>query len=321
MSRVLLCFPAQAALGRSMAPRLRARCAEVAWRRFPDGESLVAVDEDLHGADVALVASLHHPDAIALPLRFAAETAREFGARSIGLVAPYLGYLRQDARFHPGEAVSAPLFARFLEGSFDWVATVDPHVHRIGALGQLFGIPACNVGAAPAIAAWIRANVPDAIVIGPDGESRQWVDEVARLAGVPGQVLEKVRRGDRDVEVTLPDAAMARGRTPVLVDDIVSTGHTMLATLAHLRSLGLAPATCVATHAVFADDACEQLLAAGATRVVSTDTIPHETNAIGIGALLAAGAGALFGDADSGADGDAAANAAQWFDDGEPAPG
>ncbi len=299
MSRVLLCFPAQAALGRSLAPQLRARFSDVAWRRFPDGESLVAVDEDLREADVALLASLHHPDQIALPLRFAAETARQFGARSIGLIAPYLGYLRQDTRFHPGEAISAPLFARFLEGSFDWLVTVDPHLHRITTLRDLFTIPVSNVAAAPAIADWIRANVPDAVVIGPDSESRQWVQEVARIAGVPGMVLEKVRHGDRDVEVTLPDAAMARGRTPVLVDDIVSTGHTMLATIAHLRVLGLPAATCLATHAVFAEGACEQLLAAGAARVVSTDTIPHATNAIALGALLAAGAEELFNDADT----------------------
>lgn len=296
MTRVVLCFPAQAGMGSLIAGPLQARCGEVSWRHFPDGESLVAIDEDLREADVALVASLHHPDSIALPLRFAAETARELGARSIGLIAPYLGYLRQDTRFHPGEAVSASLFARFLENSFDWLVTVDPHLHRVPALGELFSIPACNVAAAPAIADWIRASVPDAVLIGPDGESRQWVERVASLAGVPWQVLEKVRRGDREVQVSLPDAASARGRTPVLLDDMVSTGQTMLATLSHLRSLDLPPAICLATHAVFSDGAWEQLLAAGAVRVISTDTIPHPTNAIGIGTLLAAGAQGLFGE-------------------------
>jgi ribose-phosphate pyrophosphokinase len=320
MSRVLLCFPAQAALGRALAPRLRARCHDIAWRHFPDGESLVALPEDLRDADVAVLASLHHPDAMALPLRFAAETAREFGARCIGLVAPYLGYLRQDTRFHPGEAVSAPLFARFLEGSFDWLATVDPHLHRLPTLEAVFAIPTANIAAAPAIAAWIRAQVPDAVVIGPDAESWQWVDEVARLAGVPGQVLNKVRRGDRDVEVSLPDAAAVRGRTPVLVDDIVSTGHTLLAALAHLRALGMPPATCLATHAVFAEGACEQLLGAGAARVVSTGTIPHPTNAIAIDGLLAAGVEGLFGPADDEPDGDAAASTGEWFDADEPSP-
>lgn len=319
MSRVLLCFPAHARLGRSLASLVHAPYCEVAWRHFPDGESLVSIPDDLRDADVAILATLHQPDAIAMPLRFAAETAREFGARSVGLVAPYLAYLRQDARFQPGEAVSGPLFARFLESSFDWLVTVDPHLHRIAALSDVFAIPARNVAAAPALAAWIRTHLPDAIVIGPDSESRQWVDEVARLAGVRGQVLAKIRHGDREVEVTLPDADAARGRTPVLVDDIVSTGRTMLATLTHLRALGLPPATCMATHAVFGDDVCEQLLAAGAARVISTDTIPHSTNAIDIAPLLAMAAEDLFGTTD-GADNAASASAAERSGTGESSP-
>ncbi|MES2859598.1 MAG: ribose-phosphate diphosphokinase [Pseudomonadota bacterium] len=318
MRRVLLCFPGQAVLGKTLADQLDARLCAVAWRHFPDGESLVAIDEDLHEADVAIVASLHQADAIALPLRFAAETARAYGARSIGLVAPYLGYMRQDTRFHPGEAVSAPLFARFLESSFDWLVTVDPHLHRVRALGDLFSIPVGNVAAAPAIATWLRANAPNAVLIGPDIESRQWVEKVASLVGVPAQVLQKVRRTDRDVEVTLPDAADIQGRTPVLLDDIVSTGQTLLATLSHLQSLGLAAPICVATHAVFADDACTLLLNAGAARVVSTDTIPHPTNAIGVGALLAAGADELFGKTAKVARGDEASEAYEWFGDQEP---
>src|SRR3546814_9724361 len=97
--------------------------APVAWRHFPDGESLVTLDDALDGADVAILASLRNADAMALPLRFAARAAREFGARSVGLIAPYLGYMRQDTRFHPGEAVSTPLFAQFLEEALDRKST------------------------------------------------------------------------------------------------------------------------------------------------------------------------------------------------------
>lgn len=320
MTRVLLSFPGQVQLGRTLAPALEARHAEVAWHRFPDGESLVTVDPDLRDADVAILASLDHPDAIAMALRFAAETAREFGARSIGLVAPYLAYMRQDTRFHPGEAVSAPLFARFLEGSFDWLVTVDPHLHRIASLGGLFAIPARNAAAAPAIAAWIRREVADAVVVGPDAESRQWVDDIARRAGVPGIVLSKVRRGDRDVEVSAPDAAAARGRTPVLVDDIVSSGHTMAAAIAQLRALGLPPPVVLATHAIFAEGARELLLDAGAQRVVSTDTVPHPTNAIAIAPVLAAAANRMFEHAGTDLDAEAPYDAERWFDEDEPPP-
>lgn len=294
MKRILLSFPLQQPFAEGMASSLQARIGRLDWRRFPDGESLVAIDEDLAGASVAVVASLHHPDEMALALYFAAATAREFGAHKVGLIAPYLGYMRQDKRFHPGEAVSAPLFARFLEQKFDWLVTADPHLHRNPKLSTLYRMPARAVATAPAVADWIRDNVPGAIVIGPDSESEQWVADIARRAGVPHQVLKKIRHGDRDVEVSLPDAAAARGRTPVIVDDIVSSGRTVIETLGHLKRLGLPPAICVAIHAVFAGDAYQQLLTAGAARVVSTDSITHASNAIAIAALLAHASADLF---------------------------
>jgi len=288
VNRVILAFPELQSQGTQLASLLRARVAPVGWRRFPDGESLVTIEPNLGGADVMVLAALRSPDNAALALRFAAETAREFGAHSVGLVAPYLPYMRQDKRFHSGEAVSAPLFARFLEQSFNWLVTVDPHLHRNPSLDVLFTIPTRNVAAAPAMADWLQANVPDAILIGPDSESAQWVGDIAARARVPYQVLTKIRDGDRAVHVSLPDPVAARGRTPVVVDDIVSSGHTMIETLKHLSALGLAPATCLVTHAVFAEDAYDRMLVAGAQRVVSTDTISHPVcNAISMTPLLA----------------------------------
>lgn len=287
MNRVLLPFPSQRALAEAMASQIGARIGRLDWRRFPDGESLVTIDEALSDADVAIVASLHHPDELALALRFAAATAREFGARSVGLIAPYLAYMRQDKRFQPGEAVSAPLFAAFLGESFDWLVTADPHLHRNPDLSSLYRIPVERVATAPLVADWIHDNVSDAILIGPDSESGQWVSDIARRAGMPYQVLNKIRHGDRDVEVSLPDMASARGRTPVVVDDIVSSGRTAIETLGHLKRLGLPPAVLVAIHAVFAEDAYQQVLAAGVVRVVSTDSINHPSNTISIAALLA----------------------------------
>ncbi|MFD2854944.1 hypothetical protein ACFSZS_09350 [Seohaeicola zhoushanensis] len=112
--------------------------------------------------------------------------------------------MRQDRRFAPGQAISAPLFARFLGESFDWLITVDPHLHRIKSLNEVFSVPAIRVATAPLIADWIASEVPDAVLIGPDNESRQWVAEVAAMARRPFEVLDKQRSGDRSVEVTLP---------------------------------------------------------------------------------------------------------------------
>jgi ribose-phosphate pyrophosphokinase len=143
------------------------------------------------------------------------------------------------------------------------------------------------VHAAPLISDWIKANVTDPLIVGPDSESEQWVAAVASDAHAPYSVLDKVRRGDRDVEIRLKDLEQWRGRTPVLVDDIISTGRTMIEAVRLLTSQGWPAPVCVAVHGLFADDA-DVLLARAGARVVTTNTVPHETNAIDIGKALAA---------------------------------
>lgn len=110
--------------------------------------------------------------------------------------------------------------------------------------------------------------------------------DVAARAGCPYIVLEKNRRGDRTVEISVPDVERWRDRCPILVDDIISTAHTMIATVHHLRTIGLPAPVCLGVHAVFADDAVAKLRAAGVDRIVTTDTIPHETNGMDISSLL-----------------------------------
>lgn len=287
MPSVLLPFPDDMRLAAAVATQVGARLGRLEWHHFPDGESLITMDEDIADADVVLFVSLKQPDQKALPLRFAAQTARQLGARSVGLVAPYLAYMRQDTRFHAGESISAPVFARFLEESVDWLVTVDPHLHRIASLGSIFRIPATAISSAPSLADWIRREVSRPLLIGPDSESAQWVAEVARDAHAPYEVLHKVRRGDRDVEVSLPNAEHLRGYTPVLVDDIVSSGATLVKTLEHLGKIGMPPAVCVVIHPIFAGDSWACLQSAGAGRTVSTDSIAHPSNGISLATPIA----------------------------------
>lgn len=285
-----LAFPGMEDLARAMANAVGGKVDDIEVHRFPDGESLVKLPEDCREADVALVATLHDPDPLALPLRFAAATARELGVRRVGLVAPYLAYMRQDRRFAPGQAVSAPLFARFIEESFDWLVTADPHLHRIGALAEIFAIPTQCVETAPLIAQWVRDNVPDAVLLGPDSESRQWVGMVAGLAGRPFEVLDKVRSGDRDVVVSVPQSEALHSGTPVILDDIASSGRTMIGAIERLKLAGTAAPVCVVIHAIFAGSAHDDILSAGAARIVSTDSIPHPSNAIQLASSLAGSA-------------------------------
>lgn len=259
----------------------------ITQRRFPDGETYVRVETPVRGRDVAIVCTLDRPDDKVLPLFFLAATVRDLGAASVGLLAPYLAYMRQDRRFTEGEGITSTYFASLLSRSFDWLVTVDPHLHRRGTLGEVYSIPTEVVHAAPRVAEWIRSNVRRPLLVGPDSESAQWIGAVAEAAGVPSIVLEKVRRGDRDVEISVPDVAQWRDHTPVLVDDIISTARTMIETVRHLGRAGLAPPVCVGVHAVFAPAASDGLRAAGAATIVTCNTIPHASNLIDVSGDLA----------------------------------
>ena len=286
MTRSVIGLPGNEALTAGFARDLGAELGSAELRRFPDGETYARIRSECAGRDVVLAATLHEPDNLLLPLVFLADAAREMGAARVGLVAPYLAYMRQDARFQPGEAVTSRSFARLISSSFDWLVTVDPHLHRYRSLGELYTIPARVVHAAPLVAAWISDNVSDALLVGPDAESEQWVADVASRAGAPCVVLTKTRHGDHDVEVSLPDVDRWRGRTPVLVDDIISTARTMIATVGHLLRAGMKPPVCIGVHAVFAGHAFEELKVAGAGCVVTCDTVPHPTNGISVAADL-----------------------------------
>jgi ribose-phosphate pyrophosphokinase len=287
MTPIVLPLPGNEVLGQSLAKQLGAEVGSVEVRRFPDGESYVRIETALANRDVVLVRTLDRPDIKFIPLSFAAATARDLGACRVGLVSPYLPYMRQDKRFRLGEALSSACFAAMLGERVDWLVTVDPHLHRRSSLGEIFSIPTAVAHAAPLLSAWVRENVADAILIGPDSESAQWVASVAEGAGVPYTVLEKIRRGDREVEISIPDLERGNGRTPVLVDDIISTGQTMIEAIRRLKVTGQGAPVCIGVHAVFAEDACAGLRAAGARAIVTCNTIMHESNAIDVSAITA----------------------------------
>jgi ribose-phosphate pyrophosphokinase len=286
---IVLPMPGCERLGR-LARELHGATGAVEVHRFPDGEVRVRLTGTVAGEDVVLVAGLDRPDDKVLPLLFAAATARDLGATSVGLVAPYLPYLRQDRRFQAGEGISARYFARLLSQAVDWLVTVDPHLHRIGTLAELFSVPAEAVHAAPLLAGWIRRHVEQPLVLGPDAESIQWAASIAHLVDAPHAVFGKRRAGDRSVEITLPDLAAHAGRRPVLVDDLASTGGTMAAAVRALRSAGWPAPVCLAVHAIFAGGAHDALRDAGAAAIVTCKTIAHPTNGIDVQGLLADGA-------------------------------
>jgi ribose-phosphate pyrophosphokinase len=282
---VLHAFPDSLPLARALGAALGRAVAEVEVHRFPDGESRVRVRARA-GEPAALVRSLHDPNAKLVEVLLAADALRRAGAGPLTLVAPYLGYMRQDAVFAPGEAVSQRVVGRVLGEAFERVLCVEAHLHRVQALAEVFPCDAESLPAAPALAEWLRgAGAP--LLVGPDEESEPWVAALARRAGLAACAARKRRRGDREVEIALPP--LARGvEHAVMVDDIVSTGATLAALARALAAAGAAKLEALAVHAVFAPGAEGALAAAGVARVATTDTIPHPTNRIAVAPLLAA---------------------------------
>ena len=287
METILFSLPGNEELTALMAKQMNAEVGRAILRKFPDGESYTRILSKVEGKCVVLVCTLHEPDEKLLPLYFLSHTAKALGAKCTCLVAPYLAYMRQDTIFQEGEGVSAAFFGKLVSGFADSMVTVDPHLHRITSLGKVYTIPNKVIPAADNISKWITEHIQDPVLIGPDSESEQWVSEVAKNAGAPFTVLQKIRHGDRDVEVSVPEIDTYRDATPILVDDIISTARTMIETVGHLKNAGMKPPVCIGVHAVFSGNAYGDLLAAGVGNVVTCNTIPHPSNAIDLSGILA----------------------------------
>ena len=269
-------------LARIMQKKGHYDLGKISSHQFPDEETVIKIDSNVRDRSIIFIAGLDRPNIKCLPLLFAAETARSLGAAKIVLIAPYLAYMRQDKIFEPGQGITSIYFSKLISHYFDGLITIDPHLHRWHALSEIYDIPTHVLHATDNIAHWIQNHIKKPILIGPDAESLQWVMNIAKKINVPYLVLEKNRTGDSQVEVSIPNIEQYCDFTPVLIDDIISTGMTMLDTIKHLKVLNMPLPICIGVHAVFAGDAYQTLLASGVDKIITCNTIPHVSNGIDI---------------------------------------
>lgn len=277
----LLCFDDEQTIAQAVAAAAGLALAVIKRHRFPDGELRLRLPESLPPR-VVFWRGLHQPNEKLVEILLVARTAHQLGAVHLTLVAPYLAYMRQDIAFNPGEAVSQRVIGRFLAGLFDAVITVDPHLHRVATLEEAIPVKdAIVLSGAPLLADHIATQRPDVLLIGPDEESLQWVAQAAARHGWAHGVCRKLRHGDRQVDIELPDLPFA-GRAVVLMDDVASSGHTLAQAARLLKAAGAASVDVAVTHALFADGAVRLIREAGAGQIWSTDSIPHASNAVSI---------------------------------------
>lgn len=269
-----------------LSASLGVRYAAVQIHRFPDGESKVTLPASLP-PEVVFCHSLNQPNDKLIELLLAAQTARRLGAVRLTFVVPYLCYMRQDIAFQPGEAVSQLIVGRLLADLFDCVITLDPHLHRIDSIeAAIPDIEAIALSASRSIGRFLARKKRDAFILGPDEESAQWAQAIGRSGGLEFAVGRKIRLDDRNVVVELP-AADLRNRYVVLVDDIVSTGESMIAAARQCLAAGAIQVDAFVCHALFVGDAQEKMRRAGITDIESTDSVSHSCNVLQLADLLA----------------------------------
>lgn len=285
MNTVILGFPDSRAASDRLAAELGLPGDEVQVRRFPDGEALVRIP--MAAQTVILYRSLDDPDSKLIELILAAAAARDAGATRVILIAPYLAYMRQDAAFHAGEAVSQRVIGALISDHFDGLLTVDPHLHRISRLSEAVPrIPAIALSAAPVLRRCIEVGARP-VIVGPDSEARAWTECIAAPLGLDMLIGGKERRSDTEVSVWIDDIDLVAGRPAILVDDVVSTGRTLQSSAGLLRRAGATDVQALVTHCLADGDVLKALTASGIRRLASCDSVAGSTATLSLAPILA----------------------------------
>jgi len=278
------------ALASKVSQELGAAKGSLEIRRFPDGEKYLRVLDDVSGKDVVVIQSIHHtPDELFFEYLLLADTLKDLGARRIVGFFPYFAYARQDERFRPGEALSFRTVSKLIESvGTDEVYTIDMHQHRVLKPTDVFKIPSHNLTAMPLLADYVKREglMQGPLVIGPDVEAEHWARTVAERLGTDYDVFEKRRLGDNRVEER-PRKANAKDRDVLIVDDIISTGGTIVEALKILFAQGARRIDVACTHPILAGDALEKIQQAGARNIIGTDTVPSPISIVSVAPLIA----------------------------------
>lgn len=267
-------------ISKKLSRKLKAEYCELELKKFPDNEINIKFTKNISNKRVVLVQSFYDDinDKIVETL-FAAHTAKELGAKKVELVSPYFPYWRKDKRFKPGECVSIQVMKK-LFSVFDKIYIVEPHLHRIKNIKTIFP-QGVKISVGKYLVNYIhKLKIHDILFMGPDMESSQWVKELTHGLGKNTIILSKERFSSKKVKVTLPKNVKIKKETVIIVDDIISTGHTMLETIKLLRKMKLKRIYCIAIHGVFAEDALKRLRKY--SKVVATNTIPNRVAKIDI---------------------------------------
>ena len=272
-------------LAKNISKNLKCDYSDLSVKKFPDGELYLKFETELKNQDVVLVQSLHPSDEALLELIFAIHTAKDLGAKKVRVVIPYLAYIRQDKRFNPGECVSSKIVGSLLNVA-DEIITIDPHLHRFKSLNEVFKTKAVKLSANDLIQDYISKNFKDPIIIGPDAESYQWAQSIAKKIKASAAILQKDRINSYEVHVKLNSEINVRNKELIIIDDIISTGKTILEAIKVIKKMKPKSITVISIHGIFADPSTLDFIKEYSTSIITTNTIKNPYSKIDVSKLI-----------------------------------
>jgi ribose-phosphate pyrophosphokinase len=262
-------------LSKRLAKEVDADLADVSIKRFPDKECYVRIMDDLSNENVVLIQNTW-PDENIVEFFLLADAIKEFKVKKLTAVIPYFGYARQDKKFNPGEPISVRALIKRLQIGVDKIITVDIHDENVL---KWFDIPNINVSGMPAIGEYLKNLNPD-IVIAPDDGALEKAKNVADIVGCSYDYLDKKRIDAEHVEM-IPKNLDVKNKNVAIVDDIISTGGTIITATKNLKKQGAKNVYACCTHGLFASNALGKLQRV-CDKIVSTDTIENRANIVSV---------------------------------------
>lgn len=281
MTMIIIGGSSSPRLTNELANELKAARGRTEIKRFPDGEGYVRVLDALDGRDVVLVSNTF-PDEKIVETLLICDAIEEFEYKRFTLVIPYFGYSRQDKKFNPGEPISARAMARSLEVYPDEVITVD--IHAESTIDWFEACDAKNVSGIQEIAEKLKEIGVD-FIVSPDEGRIKMAEKVASAVGVSSDYLVKERIDGNIVRIEPKSIDVAHMRVAI-VDDIISTGGTIIKASNELKKLGAASVIAACTHGLFANNALDRLNMC-CDNIISSDTLENQTTAYSVAPAIA----------------------------------
>jgi len=283
----IICGPASKPLAEAVSAQTGYPNVNVSAKVFPDGESYVRLEAEVKDEEVAIIQTTCPPmqDGRLFQLCFMADAAKRGGAKKVTAVVPYLAYARQDKMFLSGEGISIETISRMLKAAgIDELLTVN--IHSEHSLGQ-FPFLARTVSAIPLIADYfVKKGHKGAFALSPDKGAMYIAQQAQSVLGGDVGHLNKTRNRYTGQTVQTAEGLNVKGQTVLILDDIISTGGTIVGAAKILRENGAKHVFCGCVHGLLIGDAEKRILDAGVEEIVGTDSVPGSVSKVSLAPLI-----------------------------------